>query len=127
MKGQINRELEPLVPIEIEAGDGSLQSLEVVLDTAFSGDLALPYSEIERLALPYLGLSMDTWTLATGAEAEMHTYAATIFWHGQRRKVVVIETESESLLGTALLSGSKIYIDFHRGGKVVIEEDWPAG
>ena len=52
---------------------------------------------------------------------------ATIFWHGQRREVVVLETESESILGATLLSGSRVYIDFHQDGEVVIEEDWPAG
>ena len=127
IEGTVNRKLEPVVRIEVQDSRGSLQTLEVVLDTAFSGELALPYSVIDRLALPYQGPSADPWRLATGAETEMHTYAATMLWHGQRREVAVLETESESLLGAALLSGSKIYIDFHRGGEVLIEEDWPAG
>ena len=127
IEGTVNRELEPRVRIEVQDSRGSLQSFEFVLDTAFSGELALPYSVIERLALPYRGPSAASWRLATGAETEMHTYAATILWHGQRREVAVLETESESLLGAALLSGCRVYIDFHRDGAVVIEEDWPAG
>ena len=97
----------------------------MVLDTGFSGELALPYSLIERLALTGMGISQDPWILASGAEVLMQTFVGTISWHGRRRDVVVLETEGESLLGASLLSGNKILIDYHRGGKVVIEEEWP--
>ena len=124
IRGHVSRDLEPLVTIEIEASDGSFQPHEIVLDTAFSGELALPYRIIERLGLTYRGQS--DWTLATGREEQMHDFAGVIFWHGQRREVAVLETQSESLLGASLLSGSRISIDFRRGGEVVVEEeDWP--
>ena len=125
IEGTVNRIPEPVVSIEVAGSEGDFQAIEVVIDTGFSGELALPYYLIERLALAYRGISQDPWTLATGAEVPMHTYAGTIYWHGQRREVNVLETESESLLGASLLSGNRVLIDYHRSGRILIEEEWP--
>ena len=124
MRGYVNRHLEPMVTIEIADGDGVLQSYDAVLDTGFNGDLALPYRAIERLGLSDRGREED-WTLATGDEEPMAEYDGVMSWHGQNRTVVVLETRGEPLLGTSLLSGSKISIDMRGGGEVLIEEDWP--
>ena len=124
MRGYVNRDLEPVVAIEIEDREGDFQSLEAVLDTGFTGDLALPYRTIECLDLTYRGQA-DDWTLATGDEATMDEYDGVVSWHGQSRRVTVLETGGEPLLGTSLLSGSKIFIDMRTGGEVLIEEDWP--
>ena len=125
IEGIVNRDIEPVVPIEIADSDGHFQARDVILDTGFSGELALPYYLIDSLGLPFKGPSPDIWTLATGAEARMYTYVGTISWHGRSREVIVLETESESLLGASLLSGNRVLIDYHRGGRVVIEEEWP--
>ena len=122
--GYVNRDLEPVVPIEIEDSTGSFQSYDVVLDTGFTGELMLPRQAIERLGLTYRG-EVDGWTSAVGEETSFSAYDGVVIWHGQTRKVVILENNREPLLGTSLLSGSKIYIDMKSGGEVQIEEDWP--
>ena len=53
----------------------------------------------------------------------MSNYDGVVLWHGQPRDVVVIETASESLIGMALLVGSRMTVDARICGEVLIEED----
>ena len=124
MKGYVNRNLEPVVTIEMENHQGDLQSFEAVLDTAFNGEIALPVQMIEFLGLSSRGQAL-AWTIATGDEVPLAEYDGVVSWHGQSRRVIVVETGDEPLLGTSLLSGSRISIDMRGGGEVLIEEDWP--
>ena len=123
--GTVNYNLEPVVTIQIQDNQGRLQSYEVVIDTGFSGELALPYFVIDHLGLHYRGLSQEPWTTATGHRESIPEYVGTVNWYGQSRTVTVLETDGELLLGTSLLSGSLLYVDFRRNGQVLLEEDWP--
>ena len=89
MRGFVNRYLEPVITIEIADSDGSFQSHEVVLDTGFTGELALSYETIERLGLNYRNQAQD-WTVATGEETTMNEYDGIVLWHGQNRPVVIL-------------------------------------
>ena len=51
IRGAVTRELDPVVTIEVGDGNGLYRSLEVVVDTGFTGELSLPYDEIQRLNL----------------------------------------------------------------------------
>lgn len=124
MKGYVNRYLEPVVAIEIGDREGAFQSFEAILDTGFNGEIALPSPAIQRLGLAGRGRALN-WTVATGEEAEMREFDGVVSWHGQSRRAAVLETGDEPLLGTSLLSGSRISIDMRSGGEVLIEEDWP--
>ena len=122
--GTVTENLDLLVTVEIANSNGVFEPLEVIMDTGFNGDLALPRDVILDLGLAYRG--QITWTLATGQEATMANYDGVLSWHGRPREVGVVETESESLLGMALLIGSKFTVDARIGGEVVIEENSPA-
>ena len=124
MRGYVNRHLELVVVIEIEDTEGAFQSFEAILDTGFNGEIALPFQTIKRLGLDRRSQIYE-WTLATGEEAEILEFTGVVSWHGQSRRVIVLETGGEPLLGTSLLSGSRISIDMRSGGEVLIEEDWP--
>ena len=124
IRGYVNRYLEPVVTIEMEDNQGDLQSFEAIMDTGFNGELALPAQMIEHLGLSSRGQALG-WTVATGDEVPLAEYDGVVSWHGQSRRVVVVETGDEPLLGTSLLSGSRISIYMRTGGAVLIEEDWP--
>ena len=119
--GTVTENLDLLVSIEISNSNGVCQSLKVVLDTGFNGDLALPRDVILALGLTYRG--QISWTLATGQKATMSNYDGVVSWHRRPRDVEVVETESESLLGMALLIGSKFTVDARIGGDVMIEDN----
>ena len=124
MNGYVNRDLEPMVAIEIEDREGTFQSFEAILDTGFNGEIALPPRTIQRLGLADRGRALN-WTVATGEEVEAREFTGVVSWHGQSRRVIVLETGGEPLVGTSLLSGSRLSIDMRTGGEVLIEEDWP--
>ena len=42
IRGYVNRNLEPVVAIEIGDREGAFQSFEAILDTGFNGEIALP-------------------------------------------------------------------------------------
>ena len=46
ISGRVSAELDPMVTIEFGNGKGSFQSLEVVVDTGFSGELAFTTADI---------------------------------------------------------------------------------
>ena len=121
MRGYVNRDLEPVVTIELKSSEGAFQSFEAVLDTGFNGEIALPSHTIERLGLVYR-TQVREWVLASGDEVPLAEYDGLVSWHGQVRRVAVLETGCEPLLGTSLLLGSRISIDMRTGGEVLIEE-----
>ena len=118
--GKFNQRLEAVVAIDVEGGDGVSHSLEVVLDTGFTGYLVLPRHIISRLGLKYRG--RRSIILASGERSAINSYASAVTWHGLRRDVIVFESRSESLLGTALLSNSRVTLHVWADGDVLIEE-----
>ena len=51
IRGSVSQNLEALIALDIEDGNGTSHSLEVVLDTGFTGYLALPQGIIRQLGL----------------------------------------------------------------------------
>jgi len=119
-EGRISAALKPVVPVLIMSREGQYQPVEVVLDTGFNGDLALPPATIRRL-----GLTRGTVfkaTLANGQEVYLNGYEATALWHDQPLSVTALESGNEALLGMNLLVGSRVTLDVEVDGAVVIEE-----
>ena len=102
---------------------GELRQSEVIIDTGFTGWIALPGTVIETLGLTKrAGVPA---TLATGEVRELDTYFARVFWLGALRPAIVSETEDQHLLGMQLLRGNVITIQAWDGGDVIIEEAAP--
>ena len=119
IRGRVTHRLDAIVTIEIEDQAGIFQSQETVLDTGFSGALALTGEAVRNLGLRYAGHTF--WNLADGSEVGVHYYDGVVLWHGRRLEVEILETAGESLLGMALLFGSRISIDARVNGEVLIE------
>ena len=94
------------------------RTIEFLLDTGFTGPLSLPLSIIEELELPYL--RSRPAELADGSTQDFAVYAALADWDGQRRTVPVFESESQPLLGMAMLWGKRVTIDAWAGGAVTV-------
>ena len=110
--------------VEIIDGSGSPQTLEVVLDTGFTGYLTLPSESIEQLDLPFVG--QRTFELANGELFRFEAYLAAVSWHGSPRDALVLKSDSTPLLGMTLLWGSRVTLDALTSGPVTIEELAPA-
>lgn len=94
-------------------------ALEFVIDTGFEGALTLPPAAVKAMGLPYFAKIQAH--LADAQRVATHVYRATIMWHGQDLEVAVIAMGKRPLLGTALLTGSYLGVDFRDGGEVRID------
>ena len=121
ISGRVSAGLDPLVNIELGNGKGSFQSLQVVVDTGFSGELALPSELIQSLGLDYI--DDVSVALADRQERPVRAYDGVVFWQGRSRDVMVLDMGSEPLLGMALLLGSRLTVSCRPNGAVVIEEE----
>ena len=113
-----------MITIDIMDSEGLPRSVEVVLDTGFTGYLTLPTESIHQLDLPSVG--QRTFELANGEIFEFQVYIGSVSWHGRPSDVLVLQSDSVPLLGMTLLWGSQITIDASTDGGVTIEELSPA-
>lgn len=111
--------LEPRISVALLApGKGRLQ-VEFVVDTGFSGYLTLPAAAIAALGFPYsYELSAK---LADDSSADVDVHTATVNWDGQELEIDVLAMGTRPLLGTSLLAGFDVNIQFADGGQVVAE------
>ena len=119
IRGSVSEALEALIEVAVEDGNGAIHSLEVVVDTGFTGYLVLPQDTIRQLGLAYIG--RRSVILASGEQRALDAYAATVAWDERRRNVIAFESSSESLLGMSLLSGSRVTLNVYPGGSVLVE------
>jgi clan AA aspartic protease len=95
--------------LRVRTSDG--ETLDCLIDTGFDGALVLPRSEASRLNLtilgrvPIIGVGRIR-SVADIAELEVD-------WLGEGRAVeVIISDGDDSLLGTELLDGSRLMVDY---------------
>ena len=92
--------------------------IECVIDTGFEGALTLPTAAVQALGLPYL--TDLTANLADDTDVQAAVHVATILWDGKEQKVAVLALGQRPLVGTALLAGRHLGVDFTDGGDVRI-------
>lgn len=80
----------------------------------------LPRSAIRALELEPKGVC--TGILATGKAVSTKVYRAIIEWNGERRPVDVIPTDGDPLLGTKLMCGFQLVVNFVEGGAIVLHK-----
>ena len=126
--GVVNRigDLGDLIEAEITLtvlGNGAGNAdIPFVIDTGFTGTLALPIHIISRLNLPPADDDETEVTLADGSAEIAGVYIARLLWHGRPREVELLDLGSEPLAGMELLRGCNISIDAAPGGIVTIAE-----
>jgi clan AA aspartic protease len=109
----------PYVKLSVSGQSSSLK-LEIVIDTGFNGELALPRNIIERLNVPSAG--KITVRLADGSYRDDLQYIAMIEWCDEQREVEIISICSGSpLMGIELLEGNLLTIEMADGGEVTID------
>ena len=81
------------------------------IDTGFTGDLVLPQTVIDDMALTLTGTVSAV--LADGSEAVMKTYRCFIQWFDDLRRLEVVANQGEhALLGVGLLLDRELRIDY---------------
>ncbi|OGH59936.1 MAG: hypothetical protein A3G34_05810 [Candidatus Lindowbacteria bacterium RIFCSPLOWO2_12_FULL_62_27] len=94
-------------------------TVSAVIDTGFNEYLSVPARLLKRLGWNRIGI--ETYELASGEKMESDTYLGIVIFGGKRRQVVAVAgSPSEVLIGTRLLDGMELRINFV-SGRVAIE------
>ena len=110
---------QALVTIPVGGSDAATRPIEFIVDTGFVAFLALPRTTIASLGLPFDHHGVVH--LADGSHLVVQAYLATIAWDGEELIVEVLALDGAPLLGTALLDGHALAIEFVDNGSVTIE------
>ncbi|MEM8639019.1 MAG: clan AA aspartic protease [Cyanobacteria bacterium P01_G01_bin.54] len=119
MYGVVNWRCEATLSIVVSNSMGQREFIEAVIDTGFNGFLSLPSKMIIRLGLPWQ--TSNLVTLGDGSETLFDFYTATVIWDGQYRKIDIAASETEPLLGMAMLYGYRLQVDTIEEGVIKIE------
>ena len=85
-------------------------SLDFVVDTGFNDHFTLPQQAVSAMNLPLY--SSTPARLADGSEALLSIQLATIVWDSIEKVVPILASGYKPLLGTALMGGYRLEIDF---------------
>lgn len=119
ISGSVTPDGDPVLRVQLEGPEGR-QTVEALVDTGFNGAITLPRDRIAALGLPER--SVTEVTLADGRTRDVTMYAGAVSFGGQSRNVLVAESPTTPLLGTGLLQGWSLYVEFRVGGPVTVEE-----
>ena len=118
IRGQIAELGLAWLPISIQDGNGGWQTLRCVVDTGFTGQLALPESVVRQLALE---LNNETRvTPAAGPPVLTLAGAVLIDWMERTMPARVVQAGTHPLLGMSLLRNHHIAIDAVADGAVAV-------
>jgi clan AA aspartic protease len=117
--GVVNINCEATLRLTLNGTDGQQEEIEVVIDTGFSGFLALPPALITSLGLPWRG--REQAVLGDGSLHLHDVYSGTVIWDGIRRVVEIDAVDTDPLIGMGLLYGYDVRIQAIEGGAVTIE------
>jgi len=105
--GSVRGDREAVLRVGLAGGE----TVVCVIDTGFSGHLVLPRSAVSRLGLPVIG--REVFEMVAGHFLIADLAQADVTWLGETRTVEVVVSEGEdALLGTALLDGTRLTIDY---------------
>ncbi|QLE42896.1 clan AA aspartic protease [Nostoc sp. C052] len=95
-------------------------SLDFVIDTGFNDYLTLPVQAINAMNLPLY--SSIPARFADGSEALLAIHLATVVWDDVQKVVPILASGYKPLLGTAMMEGYHLEIDFEDNGLVSLEK-----
>lgn len=113
--GHVDDQLRALVRVPVAAArDGHRQEIVAWLDTAFNGGLTIPRALINSLGL--LQESSIEAVLADGRTVALETFGCHLDWFGETYQTQVVASDGPfPLLGTQLLAGRRLAIDYATG------------
>lgn len=116
--GVVNANREAVVRLLVRGPGGAVAVVDAVIDTGYSGVMALPAALCMTLGLPQR--AGVTTVLADGSSRRVASYAAEVEWGGGWRLVAVTAVGGEALVGMGLLAGNELRVEVTSGGAVSI-------
>jgi predicted aspartyl protease len=108
--GVIESGIHPRVMVELLTTQAPVE-IDALVDSGFDGQLALHYAAADRYQLEPIKLAEVTY--ANGQKAKELVCLGKILWHNQVRRVqIVLSDDEEPAVGTRLMSGSIVTMNF---------------
>lgn len=108
--GSVTTTRDAVMQLRLTSGE----VVECVIDTGFTGALMLPRTVADLYQLPVVGREVFTMVAEQTLAAEI--VLAEVEWLGVRRVVRVIVSEgADALIGTEMLVGTLLVIDYVAG------------
>jgi clan AA aspartic protease len=117
--GTVTRAGEAVIRLTVHGPSGRTDKVRAVIDTGYDGWLTLPPDVIARLQFPWSRRGLAV--LADGSEIEYDVYEAVIVWDRGRRLIEIDESDSDPLVGMAMLAGYELNVQVRPRGKVTIK------
>lgn len=118
-EGLFTTDGEPALRLRVK-GLHQARVVEAVIDTGFTGELTLPPALIASLGLPKR--TQEEVMLGDGTVRTVQMYAASVIFAEQEHRVLVGAASTTPLVGTDLLRGFSLRIDFREGGRVEVRK-----
>ena len=119
IEGVVNAAYEPVVTLGVQGPSGQSREIETVIDTGFTGFLAVTPALAKELGLALEGTSRAT--PADGSEVTFDVYDVAVLWDGQPRYVLADAADTTPLVGMRLLDRHNLHIEVEDGGRVVTQ------
>lgn len=116
--GVVNLRLEPVVTLQVRGPTGTEVNIDAAVDTGSSASLTLPPATV--IALGLVRQSAGGAILADGSSVTFDIFAAEVEWDGTWQPTLVSAVGNAPLLGTDLLAGYELRVEFAPGGVVEI-------
>ncbi len=110
---------EAIIRLKVKGPHGRWRRFVAIVDTGFDGWLCLPGAMIAQLGLPWCRRGRAQ--LADGSECVFDIFEGTALLHRRAQRITVDEADTMPLVGMALLHGSRLEMDVHAGGKVILK------
>lgn len=118
ISGTVTATGEAVIRFMVRGPTGRERKVSAVIDTGYTGWLTLPPDLITELGLTWSNLGHAA--LADGSEIEYDVYEAVVVWDGRRRVIDIDESDSDPLVGMAMLEGFELNVQVRPRGKVTI-------
>jgi clan AA aspartic protease len=118
--GEVDDSGRAILKLRVQAAkDAAAKDLLVWVDTAFDGELVVPYEVVHELGLRQSAAVKAT--LADGTETVLETFDCVVEWFGVWRQVEVFANQGRwPLLGVGLLRGRKLTLDYQTNELVLV-------
>jgi clan AA aspartic protease len=118
--GRVDGQLRALLRVSLAASAGGPRTdFEAWVDTAFNGGLALPRAVVAGLGL--LQEASAEAVLADGSKVALEVFGSYLDWFGSTYQTQVVAGDgAHPLLGTQLLAGRRLAIDYATGAVELI-------
>lgn len=123
MTGTVTADRDAVITLRVLGPGGTTDAVDAVIDTGFTGHLALPSGVVAALGLPWV--MDDEVVLADGTSDFFPVHLGRVEWHGAVRDVFVLVADADPLVGMELLDDSTLFIDCRPGGAVEITPTLP--